>query len=474
MFKKKGTKITALILAAMMTASAFLSGCGGTDSAGSQNSAASDTKAVAETDGAKESADTNSGSKEKTKLTMVTYLGNPTRDALVQELVAGLDNIELEIISPPADQARQKVSAMLQAGEKIDILELDSVPVEYITNGFVEPLNSYIDKWDEWSSVSEFLKAQLTSYDGNVYSIPYGVYERALFYRKDWFEEKNISVPKTWDELYNAAVELTDPSQNRYGYSFRGGAGTTGFLQMTILSFEDPAKVDIAVPFISKEGRSMSDQPEAIEALEFYKKLYEDGSHPDSIAWGYSEMVEAFYSGVTAMLIQDPEVVATCEEYMEEGTWDVAPLPVGPSGRALFPAGFAGWGIAANSENKDAAWEVIQALSSVEGNTTFCKKNGNIPIHTTAQEEPFFSEGYYRCYMEMAANPDSYVGYVDGGETRFATKEELDTMIQFGGAADGLVQEMLLGKTSAQDCAAKLGSYYSWSQDSEWVKERFK
>ena len=29
MFKKKGTKITALILAAMMTASAFLSGCGG-------------------------------------------------------------------------------------------------------------------------------------------------------------------------------------------------------------------------------------------------------------------------------------------------------------------------------------------------------------------------------------------------------------------------------------------------------------
>ena len=72
------------------------------------------------------------------------------------------------------------------------------------------------------------------------------------------------------------------------------------------------------------------------------------------------------------------------------------------------------------------------------------------------------------------ANPDSYVGYVDGGETRFATKEELDTMIQFGGAADGLVQEMLLGKTSAQDCAAKLGSYYSWSQDSELVNERFK
>lgn len=80
---------------------------------------------------------------------------------------------------------------------------------------------------------------QVTSYDGNIYSIPYGVYERALFYRKDWFEDKNIAVPKTWDDLYNAAVELTDPTQNRYGYSFRGGAGTVGFMQMTLLSFAD-------------------------------------------------------------------------------------------------------------------------------------------------------------------------------------------------------------------------------------------
>ena len=151
----------------------------------------------------------------------------------------------------------------------------------------------------------------------------------------------------------------------------------------------------------------------------------------------------------------------------------MAPLPVGPSGQALFPAGFAGWGIAANSKNKDAAWEVIKTLSSVEGNTTFCKKNGNIPIHTTAQEDPFFSEGYYKCYMDMAADPDSYVGYVDYGERRFASKEELEQISQFGAAADSLVQEMLLGKISPEDCAAKLGSYYSWSQDSEWVKERF-
>ncbi len=43
---------------------------------------------------------------------------------------------------------------------------------------------------------------------------------------------------------------------------------------------------------------------------------------------------------------------------------------------------------------------------------------------------------------------DSYVGYVDYGERRFASKEELEQISQFGAAADSLVQEMLLGKIS--------------------------
>ena len=402
MLKKKGTKITALMLAAMMAASAFLSGCGGADSGSSQTGAAAQS---GNTESAKENAGSDTGSAGKTKITMITYLGNPTRDALIQEMVAGLDNIELEIISPPADQATQKISTMLQAGEDIDIIELDSVPVDHISNGFIEPLNSYVENWEDWGSVSEFLKDQVTSYDGNIYSIPYGVYERALFYRKDWFEDKNIAVPKTWDDLYNAAVELTDPTQNRYGYSFRGGAGTVGFMQMTLLSFADPAKLDIGVPFIANDCKSIYDQPEAIDALNFYKKLYEDGSHPDSIAWGYPEMVEAFYSGVTAMLIQDPEVVATCEEYMEEGTWDVAPLPVGPSGQALFPAGFAGWGIAANSKNKDAAWDFLYWLyNDNAGVATFAAETGYLPCSTKISEMPVIKE-------KWAQNPNCEIAY---------------------------------------------------------------
>ena len=82
MLKKKGTKITALMLAAMMAASAFLSGCGGADSGSSQTGAAAQS---GNTESAKENAGSDTGSAGKTKITMITYLGNPTRDGCRSE-----------------------------------------------------------------------------------------------------------------------------------------------------------------------------------------------------------------------------------------------------------------------------------------------------------------------------------------------------------------------------------------------------
>lgn len=463
MRRKRFMRKAAAAMAGLMLMTGLVGGCGKETADPSAENAAS---------GGESAENSGAESGEKVKVRMITYLGNPTRDQLIMDMVKDLDGIELEIISPPPEQAGQKIETMLQTGGEIDIVELNAVPATYIANGYLQSLDEYVKDWEDWATVTDFLKEQVSSYDGSIYSIPYGVYERALFYRKDWFEERGFEVPKTWDELYEIAVAFTDPAQNRYGYSFRGGLYTTGYAQMTILSFMPEELIDIATPGISTEGKCNYSYPEAVEALEFYQKLFQDGSSPDAINWGYVEMVEAFYSGITAMLIQDPEVVQTCEEYMEEGTWDVAPLPTGPSGRALFPAGFAGWGIPAASKNKDAAWKVIELLSSVEGNTYFAKKNGNIPIHTTAQEDPFFSEGYYKCYVEMVAQPDKYVGYVDGGESVFMTKEEMDSSSAGGAGVETAIQEMLLGKRTPEDVAKEMQKGYEWLEDSEWVKER--
>ena len=51
------------------------------------------------------------------------------------------------------------------------------------------------------------------------------------------------------------------------------------------------------------------------------KRFCKEASSKDAIAWGYPDQCQAFTSGVTAFLVQDPEVVAICQEQMNKGTW---------------------------------------------------------------------------------------------------------------------------------------------------------
>ncbi len=164
-------------------------------------------------------------------------------------------------------------------------------------------------------------------------------------------------------------------------------------------------------------------------------------------------MVEAFVSGVTAILIQDPEVIATCEDRMESGTWATSVLPVGDeTGISYGPMGYAGWGMTAYSEHKDEAWKLISYLCGVEANTEFCKANSLLPIHTVAQEDPFFSAPAYQAYAEMSADTATWACAV--APQSFAGWGE------FNNFADADLQKMLSGSLSPEDLLAKWDAYW--------------
>lgn len=425
---------------------------------------------------AKEAADkdTDEGkTDEKVTVTMVTILGNETRDQLMEDLVSSVsDTIELEIISPPHEQAHEKILAMLQAGEDVDIIE-DGISRAYIDNGWIQDITEYVEAWDEYDTYLPSLQERQAIYDGKVYGLFFGRYQRCLYYRVDWLEEAGIEVPTTWNELYDAAVALTDPSQNRYGYAMRGNVNGSDYMQMLLQASLGSELIDLNTPNITKEGKSIYEYPEAIEACEYWINLYNNASNPDSLAWGFPESVEAFYSGTAAFLINDSEVIATCEEYMEEGTWNTAPLPVhDETGESWFPQGGSNFAITSFSENKDEAFEALSIICGEEGNLELSKINGTLPVHTNAVDDPFFGEGYYIAYSNMGSD-DNYVGFSEFGERFFATAEETESIDAFSTEKDAVFQEMLLGELSPEVFCADRASYYQWANDSEWVAERF-
>ena len=73
-----------------------------------------------------------------------------------------------------------------------------------------------------------------------------------MYYRADWFKEAGLQPPKTFDDFQNAAIKLTDPSKNRFGFGMRGAGGGEGLLIEVMRSFGSPIVDDKGQPAMDK------------------------------------------------------------------------------------------------------------------------------------------------------------------------------------------------------------------------------
>lgn len=401
---------------------------------------------------------------EKITLTMVESLTSPERTATLQGIIDKYEeanpNVHVELISPPLENADAKISQMLMSGKGVDIVEVrDSTISQYANNGWLGDLNAYVDAWEEKDTLSEAAHISMVQQDGeHAFLIPYGFYQRCLYYREDLLNEAGLEVPSTWDELLEVGAQMTDASSNLFGYAYRGGASGYQYADTVMWSWigvDKLADPDAGYYLKDGNGATIFTLPEAKEALEYHKALYKQASPSDSIAWAFSEMVQGFVGGTCVFLIQDAEVIATCSADMTEGTWNTAPFPIGHSGEAVFPNGYAGWGMTSFTEHPDAAADFILFLSNAENNTEFCAKHALVPIHTNASElSDAFSSGYFACYAEMAQDPSVY---------RYATQPQMyQAFASYKTEVDAMYQKYLTDEITVDDMLTWLDDY--WTQ----------
>ncbi|MBB6672087.1 sugar ABC transporter substrate-binding protein [Cohnella nanjingensis] len=390
------------------------------------------------------------------KLKMIESLTSPARTEVIKKMIASFEeanpNIKVELISPPLESADNKISTMLNSKESLDVLEVRDVTVkQFVTNKWIADLTEDTNAWSGYKDLNANSLAMANYIENKPYYIPYGLYQKMLFYRKDWFDEKGLTPPKTWDDLLNAAKTLTDSANNRFGYSFRGGSGADGYIVDLLRDFNG-ANVNTDDAMFLKSGATIFSTPEAKQGLTLYTNLYKDGSPKDAINWAFAEQVQGFVSGATAMLIQDPDTIDPVKQKLGEGTWATAPMPVGPTGVSHYKVGAAGWGMTSYSKHPKEAWKLIEFLSSPEQNAIFTKTAGVIPIHNSASVDSYFKEGAYKPYIDMANDPEHFVAYKP--ETDYKGFGEWRKIVQQDG------QAVLLGQLSIDDALKKWDAYW--------------
>lgn len=395
----------------------------------------------------------------KVTLKMVESLTNPTRTETLKKLISGFEqanpDITVDLISPPTDQADQKIQQMLQSGKGIDVVEARDITVgSFGANGWLHDMTPDLNGWEGWNNLTENA-VTYSKQNGKTYYIPYGFYGLSLFYRSDLVKDAGFDgPPSSWPEMAKQAETLNKPSENKFGYAFRGGANANSNA-VAIIEAYVADEIDRENAFKLTSGKTIFSSPKAQEAMDLYIDLFKKGSPPSSVAWGYPEMVQGFSNGSTAFLLQDPEVIATLKESqaIKEDQWNVAPLLVGPGGKAIQPVASAGWGIAESSKSKPEAVKLIKYLAQGDAATTFSKDNSLVPTLKSAAQDSFYSTGPWAAYVKMTENPDTYISAIQPRSVSWWT--------EWIKKSDGELQRVLTGQMTTSDLLSSWDTYWT-------------
>ena len=270
---------------------------------------------------------------------------------------------------PITSEYNTKLQTDLGAGTAADVFTLDSMPApDLMAAGVMEPLDSYMS--EAGITAADFYPGLIQAFQqgGVTYGLPKDFSTLAMVYDTQAFADAGITTPPAnWEELRTAAETLLEstgqapivfpPSLDRYiAFHYAGGA--------QILS-EDGTQIVI-------------DSPEANAALEYYYGLYTDGLAATFTDVGAEWPGDAFAKGLASIVFEGNWVIEFLKTNAPDRQVGFAPMPEGPAGPATM-AFTVCYAINAQSENKDAAWTLVNYLTGAEGMARWTSISGLLP-----------------------------------------------------------------------------------------------
>ncbi|MDR1061336.1 MAG: sugar ABC transporter substrate-binding protein [Clostridiales bacterium] len=399
-------------------------------------------------------------------ITLIEALANPVRSEAIGKAAADFmaenEGVEIELLSPPTEQASAKIAQMLMAGQDIDILEVRGwYMMQYIDSGWIRPIDDLVSGWDGYGLIAKNMRQEAL---GKVWGLAIGQLRSGIFYRADWLAEAGLELPTgadwTFERLYELALGMTDPSKNRYGWVFRGaGHAVDQFIGPYLASALGREGTHSEEYLFTPGGGSIYRTDEAKRAFEMYIDLYKYCSPPDSGAWAFTQQLDAFTSGAACFMRQDSDAIPVLEANMGDDAWSIAPLPVGEKTRHTFKIDGKGgdfWGMTSFTEDRLAAWEFLKYIGSPQQSSRIALNTGLIPPHAGAfVGDPEYDRPFYRAFFYMDNHPELYVASNFASDLPYASR-----MGEFASMSDADIQSVLLGRADISETLERWAQFW--------------
>lgn len=354
------------IVTLLLLLSLILVACGGEEAepgAGEEEQAETPTEAPAEEEMPEEEVPEEEQPAESTGAIELQLMGwsssdaeNTRLQAIIDDFNAANENIQVNLNFAPDYDTRLQTS--LAGGSPPDVFYIDSFRLpDLVEAGALEPGEGRIENADDFY---ESLRNAFT-YDGTFYCPPKDFSTLALEYNADMFDAAGLEYPNedwTWEDLRNAAEQLTNEDEGVYGMVL-----SADFARWIAFLYQAGAEV-------TDEGftEMQINSPEAQEALDFYVNLVLDGyaAQPADLDSGWAG--EAFGKEQAAMAMEGNWIISFLADQFPDVNYGVTQLPAGPGGEATM-AFTVCYGVPADisDERKEAAFELVNYLTGQEG-----------------------------------------------------------------------------------------------------------
>lgn len=325
-------------------------------------------------------------------------------DDFKEDFEAENDDIELEFtpITGGEDDYFTNLQLNMQSPDTSpDIISQDTYVLNSDANaGYLLNLDDLVAEWDEWDEFIDPAVDAVTAEDGSVYAIPATLDTRGIWYNKTLFEEAGLPTewePENWDDIFEA-IEAVQENTDAVPWSMNvaqvNAKPTTLQTFMMLLYSTGETLYDEEQGLWNVSGQGLYD------AFAFIDEIFNQRDAGPSLS---TALNTNYVPAVIQDMLPNDQVAMVLDgnwhirNFIEGGVAGVenpedyygfAPFPTqdgSGEGRVTMTGSWA-WSIPDQSQNQEAAWRVLQAMSSEEWQARRVNIEGVLSVREDAAE----------------------------------------------------------------------------------------
>ncbi len=341
-----------------------------------------------ETTSKKESKGEKNGKTEISFWHAMSGAGQETLDSIVEDFNNSQDKYTVKAeFQGSYEESLTKLRSVGGTENAPAITQVFEVGTKYmIESGFIEPIQSFIDK-DNYD-ISQLEKNILNYYtvDDKLYSMPFNSSTPVMLYNKDAFKEAGLdpeNPPQTFEEVKAAAEKLTKKDE-RFGFSML----TYGWFFEQLVATQGGLYVNEENGRAGDATKAVFNGKEGLRVFKFLDDMNKAGTF-GNYGTNWDDIRAAFQTGKVAMYLDSSAGVANA---INNSSFDVGvafiPHPEEVERQGVAIGGASLWMSKGISKDKqEAAWEFMKYLATPESQAKWHIGTGYFAINPAAYEE---------------------------------------------------------------------------------------